>query len=438
MSEHTPQPSPSRRDLLAGTAAALTLTSAGLARPRAQQEIPKAPPKKPIPEGKPVRIGIIGTGGMGRGHLGSMMGQIENKAHDFQVVALCDVNTLRLEAARETAASRQPGVQVDTYANHSDLLDREDIDGVLIATPEHWHAPQAVEALGKGKDVYCEKPMTLTIDDSLWIVRTVDANPHMRMQVGTQYMTLGKYGAAKKLIAEGAIGHPTLSQTSYCRNSLHGEWLYSIDPNVKPGETLDWERWLGPKGMREWDTEIYHRWRRYKDFSTGIIGDLLVHMMTPMMYALDRGWPVHVSASGGHYIDKAMENHDQVFLTVQFEREHTMIVAGSTCNENGLEVLIRGHEANLFLGSNNCVMRPERVFAEDIEERTIDCARVDPQPTLRLDWIECIRSREMNISPVLLAAQVNVIVDLATRSMWDGRAWSFDPATGEARPAQTG
>ena len=382
-----------------------------------------------------MRIGVVGMGGMGRGHLGSMMSQIENGAHDFQVVAVCDVNTINLETARKTASERQPGVEVAAYTDYKELIARDDIDGILTATPEHWHATITVDALAAGKDVYCEKPMTLTIEDALWIVRTLEANPHMRMQVGTQYMMLGKYQAAKRLIAEGSIGHPTLSQTSYCRNSLNGEWLYGINPDVKPGETLDWEAWCGPKGVDEFDTEVYHRWRRYKKWSTGIIGDLLVHMMTPMMYALDRGWPTKVSASGGHYIDKAMENHDQVFLTVEFEKEHTMVVAGSTCNENGLETLIRGHEANLFLGSNNCILRPERIFAEDIDEETINCGQVNAQPALRLNWIECMRTRAMNVSPVTLAAQVMVVVDLATRSMWNGSAWSFDPATLTAKKA---
>ncbi len=432
-----PKPPLSRRDLLAsGTAAtALSACASITGGSKEDRPIPKAPTKKPIPEGTPVRIGVIGMGGMGRGHLGSMMGQIEGKAHDFQVVAVCDVNTINLERARKTASDRQPGVEVSAYTDYHQMLGRDDIDGVLIATPEHWHATMSVDAIAAGKDVYCEKPMTLTIDDALWIVRTLEANPHMRMQVGTQYMMLEKYQAAKRLIAEGQIGQPTLSQTSYCRNSLNGEWLYGIDPNVKPGETLDWEAWCGPKGVAEFDTEVYHRWRRYRDWSTGIIGDLLVHMMTPMMFSLDRGWPTRVSASGGHYIDKAMENHDQVFLTVEFEKEHTMVVAGSTCNENGLETLIRGHEANLFLGSNNCVIRPERIFAEDRDEETINCARVDAQPSLRLNWIECIRSREMNVSPVELAAQVMVVVDLATRSMWGGGSYSFDPQTLTAKKA---
>jgi predicted dehydrogenase len=284
----------------------------------------------------------------------------------------------------------------------------------------------AEDAIAAGLDVYLEKPMTLRLEDALRLKKVVDKNDR-RLQVGTQYMLWPKFHEARKLVASGAIGKPTLSQTSYCRNSKDGEWLYGIDEQVKPGEMLDWEAWLGPAGPHEWDTEVYHRWRRYRDFSTGIVGDLLVHQMTPMMLALDVGWPVRVTASGGHYVDKAMENHDQVFLTIEFEQEHTMVVAGSTCNEQGLEVLIRGHEANLYLGGNDCVLRPERVFADDIDERTVKGAELDTQDALRLDWLRCVRTRDEVASPVEFGTRHMVIVDLATRSLWEGGAYTFDP-----------
>ncbi|MCP3915609.1 MAG: Gfo/Idh/MocA family oxidoreductase [bacterium] len=429
---------PSRREILGSAAAAGALvvgpTFASPPRSEDDRPIPKAPEKKPIPADQPIRVGVIGTGGMGGGHLRSMMGQIEKKEENFQVVALCDVNEPRLRGAHETATTRQEGVEVGTYANYTELLARDDVDCVLIASPEHWHAKMSIDAIAAGKDVYCEKPMTLRLDEALWMYRTMAANPHMRLQVGTQYMMRSKYAEAKKLIADGVIGHPTFSQTSYCRNSKNGEWHYGLE-DVEPGRGINWDAWCGPLGPRDWDPKVCFRWRRYKDFSTGIIGDLLVHMMTPMVYALDRGWPVRVSANGGHYVDKDMENHDQVNLTVDFEAEHTMVVAGSTCNEKGLETLIRGHRANLLLGSNNCVMQPERIWVDDIDERTINCPRVDEQPQLRMNWLQCVRSREENVSPVELATKVMVIVDLATRAMWEGGSYRFDPETMTASKA---
>ena len=425
--------STTRRQFLVGSAAAAATTACATG-PNAHP-IVKAGARAPLGDDEPIRMGIIGTGGMGGGHMGSTINQNKTGQEKVEVVALAEVCKPRLDDRLRQARNDQDGVTVDGYRDYRELLARDDIHCVLIASPEHWHAQQSVDAIEAGKDVYVEKPMTLKLEDALWMREVMQANPDMRLQVGTQYMMYGKYQEAKKIIAEGGIGHPTFSQTGYCRNSRDGEWLYGIDDRVKPGEMLDWEGWCGPGGEAEWDTEVFHRWRRYSRWSTGIIGDLLVHMMTPMMFCLDRGWPTRVTCAGGHYVDKAMDNHDQVNLTVEFEKEHTMIVAGSTCNENGLEVMVRGHEADLFLGSNNCVLRPQRVYVDDIEERTIKCANVSPQEALRLDWLRCVRTREQNQSQVDLAAQVMVVVDLATRSAWDGRAWTFDPETMTASPA---
>jgi predicted dehydrogenase len=291
-----------------------------------------------------------------------------------------------------------------------------------------------IDTLKAGKDVYVEKPMTLSLEDALRIHRESPRYKNF-VTVGTQYMTYPKYQAAKKMIAEGAIGHPTSSQTSYCRNSKDGEWLYyAIDPRIVPGPALDWEAWCGPLGVAPWDPEIYFRWRRYRKYSTGIIGDLLVHMMTPLMMAVDAGWPVRVTAHGGHYVDKAMENHDQVNITVQFEKEHTLVVAGSTCNEYGMETVIRGHKGNLFLGGSDVLLRPERLYAEEIEEQREKFEGIDPHNTIRRDFLECVRTRKEPLSPVCHATKIMVIVDLATRSMWEGKAFSFDPVSMTSRP----
>jgi predicted dehydrogenase len=290
----------------------------------------------------------------------------------------------------------------------------------------------AIDALDAGKDVYVEKPMTLRLDEALKLYRFATGRKE-RLQIGTQYMTYPKYADARQLIADDAIGHPTFSQTSYCRNSKHGEWLYGIDERVKPGEALDWEMWCGPLGPQPWDPEVYWRWRRYRKYSTGIIGDLLVHKMTPLVFALDPGWPVRVTATGGHYCDKAMENHDQVNITVQFEKEHTMIVAGSTCNEQGLEEVIRGHMATLYTGGGEMVLRPERPFADEIDEERFQYTGMNPHDAIRHDFFQCVRTRKEPVSPVEMATKVMVIVDLATRSMWEGKAYAFDPKTLTAR-----
>jgi predicted dehydrogenase len=128
-------------------------------------------------------------------------------------------------------------------------------------------------------------------------------------------------------------------------------------------------------GQREWDPKVYIRWRRYRDFSTGILGDLLVHVITPMLVAIEQGWPTRVVAVGSHMVDKAMENHDMVNLAIQFETGHQMIVAGSTCNEVGLETMIKGNKGNIYLNSRHCVVRPERGYSEEFDATLIRARR---------------------------------------------------------------
>ncbi len=417
---------------LASMASAREATGAGGALGSA---VPKAAPRLPVKDGEPVRMGIIGTGGMGTGHCEAFLTLHKDGKEKVQIVALCDVCQPRLETALSKTKALQPDVAVETYGDYRTLLARTDLHGVLIATPEHQHASIAIDALLAGKDVYLEKPMTLRLEEALRLREVVLANPDLRLQVGTQMTNLPRFHEARKALEAGAIGKAVSSQTSYCRNSKEGEWqYYEIDPLWKPGVNVDWEAWLGHMPKREWDPLAFARWRRYKDFSTGIVGDLLVHVVTPMLVALKPGWPTRVVASGGHYVDTAMENHDQVNLNIEFESGHTMIVSGSTCNEVGLETLIRGHQGNIYLGGRNCVIRPERIFAEDADEKTIDCPDIgNDQDLHRLKWLKCVRTREQPDSDVEQGAKVMVIVDLATRSMWDGGAYAFDPKTLRAR-----
>lgn len=423
-------PDPSRREFLTKTAAALGASSfvGACAAPSFMTSVREAKRRTALGEGETIRMGVIGTGGMGTGHTHAFIDINKEGREKVEIVALADVCKPRLDAAHEHCSQNQE-VTVDAYSDYRDLLARDDIHGVLIASPEHWHADHAIDSILSGKDVYLEKPMTLNLDDAMRLRKVLEANPQMILQVGTQKIMLPKYVKAMELIADNAIGHPTFSQTSYCRNSKDGEWLYyDIDPEVTPGPMLDWKAWCGQFGEQPFNTEIYHRWRRYKKYSTGIIGDLLVHEMTPLVMAIDAGWPTRVDAIGGHYIDKAMENFDQVNLTIQFEKDHSMIVAGSTCNDIGLETMVRGHEATMYLGSSNVLITPQRDYVDEREEMTVECDSIgNDHDALRVNWLDCIRTREQPLANVELSTKIMVIVDLAARSMWEGDAFHFDP-----------
>ncbi len=445
--------SPTRRQFLSTAASSLAATSLAIGAmskiagatpapspaPADNQPIGKAKARIATDPTKPLRIGLIGTGGpngcaMGLGHALSIASLAESNKVNAEIVAICDLNTLHLDYAKKVIDEEQGKRSikpVQTHAKYKDLLSRDDIHGVVIATPEHWHAQMGIDAILAGKDVYLEKPMTLNLADALALHRVHQANQDIICQVGTQQTNYPKWHEARKLIDSGAIGTPIFSQTSYCRNSKDGEWHYKVNPEWKPGVNLDWDEWCGPLGPMPWDPKVYYQWRRYRKTSTGIIGDLLAHVMTPMIMTLaGQGWPVRVVASGSHLIDKTMENHDLVNIQIEFESGHQMLLAGSTCNETGLETMIRGHEANIYLNSRHCVVRPERTFAEESDEKTIQCADVgNDQDAHRVKWMNAIRTREPVWSTVELGLRVMVAIDLATRSMWEGGAFKFDPKT---------
>ncbi len=449
-SPDTPQ---SRREFLARTAAATGAAAilTGAATEAVARQVPKARPRTPLGPDDPVRIAIVGIGApgmcaMGSGHIDAFVSLAKQKKANVKVAALCDVNALTLDYGKNKVLEGGQAESPDTFADYKKLFAREDIHGVLLAVPEHWHSQMAIDAIAAGKDVYVEKPMTLNLADALRLNEATKANPGVRVQVGTQKVNLPKYHDAARIIAAGGIGTPTFSQCSYCRNSKHGEWLYAIEADQKvwpgkkwtPGENLDWDTWCGPLGKMAWDPKIYSRWRRYRKTSTGIIGDLLVHEITPVLIALgpETGWPVRVVATGGHLVDKEMENHDNVNIAVQFESGHQMFVCGSTCNSTGVEKMIRGHKANIYLEKRQCECRPQETFAEEVDPVTVECPDIgDDQDAHRLHWLMCIRERAQPIATVELGTKVMVIVDLATRSMWEGGAYKFDPKTMKASKA---
>jgi predicted dehydrogenase len=362
---------------------------------------------------------------MGGGHCGSLMKIAEAGEENVKIVACCDVAKPRLDRSVADCAKRQ-GIKVSAHRYYQELIERKDVDAVLIASPEHWHAQMAIDAIQAGKDVYVEKPMTLDLPDAVRLMTAANKSDRI-VEVGTQYVTDPKYHKARELIHGGRIGKPVSSVTGYCRNSKTGEWnYYKVEKDIVPGPNLDWEAWCGPLGPQKWDPLIYHRWRRYKKYSTGIVGDLLVHQMTPLIWAIDPGWPKRVVATGVHNIDAEMENFDQVNLTVEFDSGHTMVIWGSTCNATSPAPMVRGHKANLHLSSNNCDLVPEQIWVDDIDNERNRFDKGASHDALRVDWLQRTRDRKQVLSPVELGYKIMVIVDLAARSMWEGKAYAYD------------
>ena len=253
-----------------------------------------------------IRIGVIGVGGMGSGHLGQL---VKRAAEDnVEVPVVCDVYQRRLDRAK--GVSKGEGV-----GDYRRVVDRKDLDAVLIATPDHWHAKIAIAALESGKNVYVEKPMTHTVAQAIELRNAVRRTKKV-LQVGPQATGDDGFWQAHAAIEAGRIGKPTWAHGSYNRNAR--VCLFNthqrIDPTAGPdkggADHIDWDMWLGHEwGLAPkiaWNPEHFFRFRKYWPYNGGVATDLLYHKLAPLLIALagpNGQYPTRVNASGGLYIE---------------------------------------------------------------------------------------------------------------------------------------
>jgi len=209
-----------------------------------------------------------------------------------ELVAVCDLYDGRLERAKDIF-----GNQIKTTRNYKEILDSEEIDAVLICTPDHWHARIASEALRSGKHVYCEKPMVQDIADGQKLFRLKQKSGCV-FQVGSQFVSSIIFEEARKQFEAGAIGELNMIEARYNRNSAIGAWQYTIPPDASP-ETVDWQRFISGTKKRPFDPVRFFRWRNYWDYGTGVAGDLFVHLFSGLHYILSSLGPNRIVATGG-------------------------------------------------------------------------------------------------------------------------------------------
>ncbi|MBX5493751.1 MAG: Gfo/Idh/MocA family oxidoreductase [Bryobacteraceae bacterium] len=234
-----------------------------------------------------IQIATIGMGGMGTADTNSSLA-----VPGVKLVAVCDVYEGRLIRAKEVA-----GKDLFTTRNYKEILDRKDVDAVIIGTPDHLHAQIAIDAMNAGKDVYCEKPMIQKVEQGHAVVATQKKTGRI-LQVGSQRVSSIEYEKARQLIQAGAIGELNLVEAWWDRNSAIGAWQYSIPPDASP-ENIDWERFLGPAPKRPFEPIRLFRWRNYQDYGTGVAGDLFVHLFSGMHYIVGATGPTRIFATGG-------------------------------------------------------------------------------------------------------------------------------------------
>ncbi len=246
---------------------------------------------------KPKRVGLIGTGWYGKADLLRLI-----QVAPVDVVSLCDVDKTMLVQAAEIVASRQTSKKTPrTYSDYRKMLAEKDLDLVLIATPDHWHALPMIEAVKSGVDVYVQKPTGVDIVEGQAMLAA--ARKYNRVvQVGTQRRSTPHLIEARdRVIKEGLLGKVGLVEI-YCYYHMRNR---DNPPDTTPPDNLDYEAWTGPAPMRPYNKIVHPRgWRAFNEYGNGIVGDMCVHMLDMVRWMLDLGSPVSVSSEGGILVEK--------------------------------------------------------------------------------------------------------------------------------------
>jgi predicted dehydrogenase len=234
---------------------------------------------QPVGANDKLRLGIIGVGMQGTPLLETAVA-----LPGIECVAACD-----LYDGRHTLAKEVAGPNITVTRRYQELLDRKDIDCLIVAVPDHWHRQVVCDAVSAGKDVYCEKPMSKSAADGMAMVDAVKKSGRI-LQVGSQRVSSAICAKVKEMIAGGAIGDVTMIECSLGRNDPTGAWEYPPPPDLAPSN-FDWDTWQGAAPKRPFSPEIFARWRCWKEYGTGVAGDLMVHLISGMMVMLGMNEP---------------------------------------------------------------------------------------------------------------------------------------------------
>jgi predicted dehydrogenase len=261
---------------------------------------------------KPKRIGLIGSGWYGKADLFRLI-----QVAPVEVVSLCDVDRKMLAEAALLTASRQPSQKKPrTYADYRTMLAEKDLDIVLIATPDHWHALPMIAAVEAGADVYVQKPISVDVVEGQAMVAA--ARKHGRVvQVGTQRRSTPHLVEARdRIVREGKLGKVGFVEV-YCYYHMRGQ---GSPPDSPPPDYLDWEAWTGPAPMRPYNAMVHPRgWRSFKEYGNGILGDMCIHMLDMVRWMLGLSWPRRIASTGGILIDKGSKANVPDTQTATFD-----------------------------------------------------------------------------------------------------------------------
>jgi predicted dehydrogenase len=366
-----------------------------------------------------VQLGLIGCGDRGRGDTGNFV-----KTSTVDVVAVCDVYAAQIDRAKQTAPNAQ------SFSDHRKLLDLKNVDAVLIAVPDHWHAAIAIDALNAGKDVYVEKPLTLRIEEGPPIVKAARVNNRI-CQVGMQQRSGKHYLEAKREYMDtGKLGKITLARTWWHGNTYH---LRKAPASLQTlPSNLDWAHFLGPVKWRDYDPQQYFNWRAYLDFGGGQVTDLFTHWIDVVHMFMGKDIPISASAAGGVYNYKdGRTAPDTINVLLEYPSEFTAtfeatLVPGIT--GEGIEFC--GTLGKLYIDRSRYEFKPVGRNSQPIE--------VKASTNLDLDhiqnFLDCVKSRNLPNGDVLIGHRSAQASHLGNISYMQKRQIDFDPVREEIMP----
>jgi predicted dehydrogenase len=403
----------SRRDFLQGAAAASTLP---LLMPHAVFG------KKAPAANERLGLGFIGVGTQNRYHLNHFLNQ-----KDVQVVAVCDVDTTRRENAKKITEKKYGEAQKDgtykgcgAYNDFRELLGRKDVDAVVIATPDHWHTIIALEAIKAGKDVYCEKPLTLTIHEAKALIDAVRKFDRV-FQVGSQQRSSREFRTACELVRGGHIGK---LKTVYV--NVGGPSKPCDLPGEKEEPGLDWDRWLGPAPKRPYNSILSPRgvhngfpnWRLYREYSGGMMTDWGAHHFDIAQWGIgaDDSGPVEIRPPEDPKAEKG----------VQYLYGNGVVVIHADKDDKGKNVngvTFVGSDGRVYVNRGYIASDPVDLHKKEIPEKD----RLYNSPGHQRDWLNCVRSRKRPICDVEIGARSVTVCHLGNLAYWNHRKLRWDP-----------
>jgi len=369
---------------------------------------------RPAPSERIV-MGAIGVGGQGTRHVGGGIwvqgGGFVNKPQ-VQFVAICDVNKRNRDNARNIVNKHYGNTDCAEYNDFRELLAREDIDAVLVATPDHWHALSCIAAAKAGKDMYCEKPMTLTIEQARVVSDTMKRYGRI-FQVGTQQRSWHEFRFACELVRNGYIG-----EVKSITVNVGGPPAWSCDaPGEPEPDWLDWNFWLGPAPWRQYSSKIAPGgWMAYRDYSGGEMTNWGAHMFDVAQWAMDadESGPVEIIPPDGK---------DYKVLTYKYA--NGTIMTRDKISKEVPGVLFTGTRGKIEVSREHLIAEPESLLRQKLGPNEIHLYESTNHPD---NFLECVRTRNRPASDAEVGCRSITVCHLGNIAYWLERPLKWDPA----------